>query len=61
MKEDKTVCYCNRVTISNIETAIKNGATTFDEIQEKTKVSQSCGRCKEYAQSIIAELLGETV
>ncbi len=59
MQMEKTVCNCMAVTIDNIADAIKNGATTFEEVKKVTKVSCGCHRCEEYARNVTAELLEE--
>lgn len=51
------ICKCMDVTDQQIETAVKNGATTFEQVQEKTKASTGCGTCAEKVQSLIANFL----
>ena len=59
MDMNKTVCHCVKVKVQDIDDAIKNGATTVDEIQEVTKASTCCGRCEEYFVNVAEELLEE--
>ncbi len=32
MDKDKKICYCFNVSVEDIERAIENGATSFDEV-----------------------------
>lgn len=59
MKMEKIVCNCFDVTIGDMAEAIRNGARTFEEIQDATSVSQGCGACEEYARNVAEELLEE--
>lgn len=59
MNMDKTLCYCMKVKIGDIANAINEGATTFEEVQEKTNVSRGCKRCKDDAIRVMEELLAE--
>ncbi len=47
----RTVCQCMNVTDHDIEEAVLEGARTFYELQEHTKISTVCGMCKEDAES----------
>ncbi|MCK7471851.1 MAG: (2Fe-2S)-binding protein [Desulfomicrobium escambiense] len=46
-EEARVVCNCMNVTDHEIEEAVLEGARTFYELQEKTKVSTVCGECKD--------------
>ncbi|MBN1931823.1 MAG: iron-sulfur cluster assembly scaffold protein [Desulfobacterales bacterium] len=46
-EEARVVCQCMNVTDQEIEHAVLDGARTFYELQEKTKVGTVCGECKE--------------
>jgi len=59
MRPEKTVCYCRRVTIGDMEQAVKDGARSFEEVQEVTKVSTGCKKCLDYAKNVAKELLEE--
>lgn len=48
------ICKCMDVTDQQIETAIKNGATTFEQLQAETKVSTGCGTCAEKVCALLA-------
>ncbi len=55
----KVVCNCCRVTEKDIIKAVSNGAQTFKEVQEVTKVSTGCGRCVESNEALVKDLLME--
>lgn len=59
MDRDKIVCNCVGVTVGDIHDAIKNGASSFDEVQEATGVSSVCGGCREYAEKLVNDFLKE--
>jgi len=46
-QEARIVCKCMNVTDAEIEHAVLEGARTFYELQEMTKVSTVCGECKD--------------
>jgi nitrogen fixation NifU-like protein len=43
------VCQCMNVTDKEIEEAVLEGARTYYELQEKTKLGTVCGQCKDSA------------
>jgi nitrogen fixation NifU-like protein len=43
----KIVCQCMNVTDHDIEEAVLEGARTYYELQERTKIGTVCGQCKE--------------
>ncbi len=47
VEEAKVICQCMNVTDKDIEEAIKDGVTTYEELQFRTKCGTSCGECKE--------------
>ncbi|MCC8069981.1 MAG: (2Fe-2S)-binding protein [Ruminococcus sp.] len=57
MDKDTVICNCYGVTTEDIENAIKNGATSFEEVQEITGVGTGCGACISTAESLVNELL----
>lgn len=57
MKDDKIVCACMSVTIGDIRKSVKEGAKTFEEMQDVTGASQGCGRCRDYAKNVFNALL----
>lgn len=57
IKEDKAriVCQCMNVTDLEIEHAILEGARTYLELQERTKIGTVCGQCKEETLRLMEE------
>ena len=56
MDRDKTICRCFKVSAGAIEDAVKDGAKTFEEVQEKTSCSTGCGGCEDEVRELIDEL-----
>lgn len=59
MNLDKKVCFCMKVTNGDIYRAVQDGATTFEEVQEKTNVSRGCRRCTDDVKRLIEEFVKE--
>lgn len=53
------VCTCMSVSVADIKLVIQAGATTFNEIQEKTGVGTVCGACAEEVEDIVNKLLDD--
>jgi NAD(P)H-nitrite reductase large subunit len=53
MKLDKIVCDCLGVTNGMIKDAVDAGASTLEEVQEKTGASTVCGACLENVQRLV--------
>jgi len=53
----RVVCQCMNVTDHEIEQAVLDGARTFYELQERTKVSTVCGECKPDATRLLNEYI----
>ena len=49
----QNVCKCKNVSISEVVSAVKNGADTFEKVAETTGAGTACGRCKEIILNII--------
>jgi len=49
----KTICQCMNVTDKEIEEAVLDGARTFYELQERTKISTVCGECRPEAEILL--------
>ena len=58
-KMDKAICRCKKVYFDDLENAIENGASTFEEVQEATKVGTGCKRCVKQAQEVVEHLLNK--
>lgn len=49
----QVACKCQNVSVSDVVLAVKNGATTLDEVKEKTKACVGCGVCINVLKNII--------
>ena len=56
MDREKTICSCFGITAGEIEDAVKNGATTFEEVQDATNAGAGCGACISEVTELIEEL-----
>jgi len=54
-EEARIVCQCMNVTDLEIEDAVLEGARTFYELQEHTKLGTVCGQCEEEATALLGE------
>lgn len=59
MDENKVVCGCFNVTVSDLAKAIQNGAKSFEEVQAVTKVGTGCGNCVDSNKALVAQLLAK--
>lgn len=60
VKEDaRIVCQCMNVTDHEIEEAVLEGARTFYELQERTKLGTVCGQCEEEATRLLQEAVAK--
>lgn len=59
MNEEKVICPCYKITKGDILRAVEQGATSFKEVKQMTKVSKACGKCKEKAKKLTKKLLEE--
>ena len=50
-----TVCHCMNVTDKDIEAAVKDGARSWGDLQNKTKIGTVCGQCREKAEELLHE------
>lgn len=57
MQDDELICPCFGVTVLDVKNAIKNGASTFEEVQDLTNLGFGCAMCIDSAQIIVDELL----
>ncbi|ABL66350.1 iron-sulfur cluster assembly scaffold protein [Chlorobium phaeobacteroides] len=49
----KIVCQCMSISDHDIEDAVLEGARTYFELQERTKLGTVCGQCKDEAESLL--------
>jgi len=52
-EEARTICQCMNVTDHEIEHAVLEGARTYYELQERTKLGTVCGQCKDEAADLL--------
>jgi nitrogen fixation NifU-like protein len=52
-EEERVVCKCMNVTDQEIEHAVLEGARTFYELQEMTKVGTGCGECEQEVTELL--------
>ncbi len=52
-EQARVICKCMNVTDHEIEDAVLEGARTFLELQERTKMSTVCGKCKDEAETLL--------
>jgi nitrogen fixation NifU-like protein len=50
-----TICQCMGITDKDIENAFKQGARTWENLQQATKIGTVCGGCKEKAMELLHE------
>lgn len=53
------VCICNAVTDHRIRAAVRNGAESFERLQEELGVSTGCGCCEDEVRKLLADALAE--
>lgn len=58
-KEARIICKCMNITDHEIEEAVLEGARSYLELQEKTKLGTVCGQCKDEATGLIKEYIAK--
>ncbi|MFH2137472.1 MAG: iron-sulfur cluster assembly scaffold protein [Candidatus Omnitrophota bacterium] len=56
-EEAKIICQCMNVTDHEIEHAVLEGARSYYELQERTKLGTVCGQCKDAAEQLLQEYI----
>ncbi len=61
IKRDKSrvICQCMNVTDKDIENAVLEGARTYLELQERTKLGTVCGQCKDEAVTLLDKYIAK--
>jgi len=59
VEEARIVCQCMNVTDHEIEHAVLEGARTYLELQEHTKLGTVCGKCKDQAQELLTKYIAK--
>ncbi|TRX55109.1 bacterioferritin-associated ferredoxin [Thalassomonas sp. M1454] len=49
------VCICHAITEKDIEQAVAQGAGTMKALREQLDVASQCGKCTQFAKSILTE------
>lgn len=57
LERGEIICECLSVTRGDIENAVKEGNRTFEELQERTKISTGCGNCAELAEETLKKTI----
>jgi len=52
-EQAKVICQCMNITDHDIEDAVLEGARTYFELQERTKLGTVCGQCKDEAETLL--------
>ena len=52
-KRERVICICMNVTDEDIKEAVLDGARTYLQLQEHTKIGTVCGKCKDLAIKIM--------
>lgn len=56
-KEEVLVCTCLNLMESDIEHAVLHGATTFEKLQQATKIGTACGKCIGDAKNVMNDYI----
>ncbi len=56
-EEARVICQCMNVTDHEIEDAVLEGARTYLQLQEKTKLGTVCGQCEPEAREILDRVI----
>lgn len=56
-EEARVICQCMNVTDQEIEHAVLEGARTYYELQEMTKIGTVCGQCKDTAEALLHQFI----
>lgn len=59
MDLNKIVCSCYSITNGMIKEAVDNGASTLEEVQEKTSAGTACGVCLDDVQRLVEQFVAE--
>lgn len=59
MDLEKVVCSCYGITNGMIKDAVDAGASTLEEVQEKTEAGTACGACLDDVQHLVDFFVAE--
>ncbi|MDF2675980.1 MAG: domain protein (2Fe-2S)-binding domain protein [Bacillota bacterium] len=57
IENSNIICGCFNLTEQDLKNAVSNGAKTFEEVQQITKVSTGCGKCKGNNEKLVNNLI----
>lgn len=57
MDRTKLACNCKKISYGQIMDAVEGGARNFNEVQEITKCSTGCGKCREFIEVFVRNLI----
>lgn len=57
MNRNKEACHCKNVTYGMLEDAVGAGASSYEEVQAKLRFGTGCGKCREFIEYLVKELL----
>jgi len=52
------VCICNGISDKDIDSALQDGATNFQEVRRSTGLGSCCGQCASFARDMVNEKAG---
>jgi len=58
-EEARVICQCMNVTDHEIEEAVLEGARTYLELQERTRLGTVCGQCQEEATELLKKYIAK--
>ena len=59
MKRDKVACNCKNITYGMIEDAIRNGASSYEEVEKQLRFGTGCGKCRKFIHYLVRDYLEE--
>lgn len=51
------VCLCHRISDRDLQRAVREGVSCFEQLQDETRVASSCGCCHDCAREVFDEAL----
>jgi bacterioferritin-associated ferredoxin len=52
------ICICNAITQRQVEECAQSGAASVEDLASQLGVGAGCGRCRECAAELLAEICG---
>ena len=59
MNREKLACRCHNVTYGKVWDAVAKGDRTVDEVSKATGAGTGCGKCREFLEYLIRDILRE--